>query len=424
MDVKQKDPCSCLNETAVRILLIAPYYSPDLGPSAPLFTMLAEELVKHGYEVIVVTTVPHYPTGQVKSSYRGKWVLRSTENGVRVIRIGLPSVKRSTLVLRLLHFLCYQLGATLAGIDLKYEVVIAANPALWVWLPFVHFVVLKHKPSIFSIHDVYPDVGISLGVFRNRFVTSFVARLERYCLDRCSAVRILSESFRPGLRNLGVCDSKMNLIYDWVDTDLIRPMPRDNEFARAYGLRDRFVILYAGNIGLSQSLENVLIAAEQLLEQPEIHFLFVGDGPGREGLMALADSKNLSNVQFVPFQPRNILPQVLASADVSLVVLRRGIGTGSLPSKTFSILASGRPIIASVDEQSETWCLIQNAQAGLCVEPENPAALVKAILTLKNHPTLGDRLGQNGRIWAERNHSPQAATIQFEELLNRVVALQ
>ncbi len=408
----------------MRILLIAPYYEPDLGPSAPLFTMLSEGLVKHGHEVIVVTTVPHYPTGQVNASYRGKWVWRSIENGVRVIRIGLPSVKRSRLALRLLHFLYYQLGAVFAGLNLRYDVVIAANPALWVWLPFVYFIVLKHKPSIFSIHDVYPDVGITLGLFRNKFIVTLVAGLERYCLKQCSAIRILSESFRPGLRNLGVSDSRMNLIYDWVDTDLIRPMTRDNEFALLNGLQGRFVVLYAGNMGLSQGLQNVLAAAKLLAEQPEILFLFVGDGPGREQLITLADSKELTNVQFLPFQPRSCLPEVLASADVSLVVLRKGIGTGSLPSKTFSILASGRPIIASVDEQSETWCLIEKAQAGLCIEPENPNALAQAILTLKNDRTLRDQLGQNGRNWAERNHSPQSATIQFEGLLNKVIALK
>jgi colanic acid biosynthesis glycosyl transferase WcaI len=406
----------------VRILLIAPYYAPDLGPSAPLFTMLSDELVKHGHHVMVVTTVPHYPTGQVSASYRGKWLWQSIENGVQVMRVGLPSVRRSNLAMRLVHFLCYQLGASLAGVSLRYDIVIVANPALWVWLPFAFFVVSKNKPSIFSIHDVYPDVGIALGLFHHKFIIAFVARLERYCLERCSAVRILSESFRPGLRNLGVPDSKMQLIYDWVDTGLIQPLARHNEFALQHDLRDDFVILYAGNIGLSQGLENVLCAAEQLAEQAEIHFLFVGDGPGREQLVSLANTKHLTNVQFLPFQPRSHLPEVLASADVSLVMLRRGIGAGSLPSKTFSILASGRPVIASVDEQSETWRLIQAAQAGLCVEPENPAALAQAILTLKNDRNLCERLGQNGRIWAVRNHSPQSAAMQFEELIHKVIA--
>jgi colanic acid biosynthesis glycosyl transferase WcaI len=213
----------------------------------------------------------------------------------------------------------------------------------------------------------------------------------------------------------------MALVYDWVDTELIRPLSRNNSFAQAYGLEDRFVVLYAGNIGLSQGLENVLTAAEQLTGQPDVPFLFVGDGPGREQLVSQAASRKLRNVQFVPFQSRSCLPEVLGSADVSLVILRKGVGTGSLPSKTFSILASGRSIIASIDQKSETWELIQEAQAGLCIEPDNPLELVKAIMTLKNDRCLRERLGQNGRIWAEGKHSPQSATLKFEALLNQAI---
>jgi colanic acid biosynthesis glycosyl transferase WcaI len=407
----------------MRILLISPYYAPDLGPSAPLFTMLSEGLVKQGHSVSVITTVPHYPSGKVSPSYRGKWIQRSTENQVVVNRVRLPSVNRSNFAFRLLQFFCYQVGAVEAEFKKKYDVVIVANPALWTWMPFAYYACLRHKPAVFSVHDIYPDVGVTLGVFRNKFIIAAVAFLERFCLNRSFIVRILSESFRPGLRNLGIPDDKMALVYDWVDTDLIRPLPRDNQFAQEYNLKDRFVVLYAGNIGLSQGLENLLTAAEQLGAQPDICFLFVGDGPGREQLITQANSRNLTNVQFIPFQPRSRLPEVLGSADVSIVILRRGVGIGSLPSKTFSILASGRPIIASVDEQSETWDLVQKAQAGLCIEPENPLALVKAILMLKNDQNLRERLGQNGRIWAEMRHSPNSATIQFEELLNKAINL-
>jgi colanic acid biosynthesis glycosyl transferase WcaI len=406
----------------MRVLMIAPHYAPDLGPSAPLFTMLCEGLVERGHEVTALTTVPHYPSGQVSSRYRGKWIRRSTENEVRVIRVWLPSVNRANFAMRLLQFLCYQVEAVSAGRGLEYDAVIVANPALWVWLPVVYFVSLKRKPALFSVHDVYPDVGVTLGVFHNKYVTAIVASLERYCLNHSRVVRILSESFRPGLRNLGVPDAKMALVYDWVDTDLIRPLPRDNQFAQEHDFVDRFIVLYAGNIGLSQGLENVLAAAKLLSDQHDIVFLFVGDGPEREHLVVQAEAQALRNVQFLPFQARDCLPQVLASADISLVTLRRGIGTGSLPSKTFSILASNRPIVASVDEQSETWNLVQKAEAGLCVEPENPAALVNAILALKADRELRERLGRNGRMWAERKHSPQSAAEQFEGLLNRVLS--
>jgi colanic acid biosynthesis glycosyl transferase WcaI len=209
----------------------------------------------------------------------------------------------------------------------------------------------------------------------------------------------------------------MTLVYDWVDTDLVRPMPHDNAFAQEHNLAGKFVVLYAGNLGLSQGLEHVFTAAEQLVDQHDLRFVFVGDGAGRERLMAQAEQRRLTNVQFLPFQPRDRLPEVLASADVSLAILRRGIGRGSLPSKIFSVMASGRPLITSVDEGSETWNLVKRAEAGLCVPPENPSELGKAILALKEDKDLRERLGHNGRIWAEQHHSPQSATEQFEKLL-------
>jgi colanic acid biosynthesis glycosyl transferase WcaI len=248
--------------------------------------------------------------------------------------------------------------------------------------------------------------------------------MERFCLNHATIIRIISDSFRPELRALGVPDEKMVLVYDWVDTDLVHPLPRENAFAREHDLVGQFVVLYAGNLGLSQGLEHVLTAAEMLVEHQEIRFVFIGDGANRERLVAEAEQRQLKNVKFIPFQPRPRLPEVLASADLSLVSLQRGIGLGSLPSKTYSILASGRPVIACIDQDSETWNLIKRADAGLCVPPENPAELVEAILTLKKDPELRDRFGRNGRSWAEQNHSPQSGAKRIEKIMREITSFQ
>jgi colanic acid biosynthesis glycosyl transferase WcaI len=407
----------------MNVLIMGANYEPDLGPSAPLFTMLSEGLVQRGHHVTVITMVPHYPSGRVSPAFRGKWIWRSSENGVEVIRIGLPSVKREHLAQRLLQFICYQLGATFAGIGQHYDVVIAASSALSVWLPFFGLGVLKHKPVVYSVYDVYPDVGIKLGIFKHKPVISAVTSLERSCLTNSTIVHIISDSFRPGLHALGVPDSKMVLIYPWVDTGLIVPLPKLNSFAQVINRDDQFVVEYAGNIGLSQGLENILTSAEILSDQKDIQFLFVGDGAGKEVLQSQSEQRQLKNVQFVPFQPREKLPEVLACADVSLVILRRGIGSDSLPSKTFSIMASGRPILISVDEESETYKLVKRADAGLCVQPEDPSKLAEAILVLKHDKALCERLGHNGRIWAEQHHSPQYAAEQFEQLLLTAISV-
>jgi len=333
-------------------------------------------------------------------------------------------VDRRDLVQRMIQFISYQVGATLAGWNHEYDVYLTTTAALQNWLPFVFLAVLRRRPAVYSVHDVYPDVGVKLGVFRHKPVIRLVASLEDFCLKHAARVRVLSKSFMPGLLTRGVPESKLCLIYDWIDTDIFRPLPRNNSFAFDHDLVDRFVVLYAGNIGFLQGLEHAVEAANLLKDHHDVCFVFVGDGSAREALVERADRLKLSNVKFLPYRPFERMPEVLATADVSLVTLRKGCGLGALPSKSFAILASGRPLLASIDEGSEAWNLVERAEAGLCIPPENPSHLAKAILTMKYDDDLRERLGRNGRIWAERYHSPQSAAEQFEELLLAAIAFK
>ena len=407
----------------MRILVITTYYKPDGGPAAPLFAMLCEGLARRGHKVTVLTSVPHYPSGRVLAEYRGYWKQQTKEEGVQVIRVALPSVERSGLAARMLQFIAYQVGTTLAGLDQHYDAVITHTPALEVWLPFAFFSVLRRKPAIYSVHDVYPDVGVKLGIFRNKAVIKLVASLEQFCLGHAARVRILSGSFTAAMRNRGIPESKLRLIYDWVETDAIKPLPRNNSFAVEHDLLNHFVVLYAGNIGFVQGLESVIEAARLLEGDQDIRFVFVGDGAVRESLAEKAEQLGLSNVQFIPYQPRERMPEIFATADVSLVTLRKGTGFGALPSKTFSILSSGRPVIASVDRGSDTWHLVERSQAGLCIQPESPVELKEAIQVLKQDKALRDEFGKNGREYVLKNHSPEYAAEAFEQLLLQVVRI-
>jgi colanic acid biosynthesis glycosyl transferase WcaI len=395
------------------------HYLPDGGPSAPLFGMLCEALVKRGHEVTVVAAVPHYPSGRVQEQYRGWRVRRSVEKGVRVVRIPVPSLNRSRMSQRLMQLLVYQIGSVLGAWKEPFDIGVYTSPTLSMLLPFAYHNVLRKKAAIYSIHDVYPQVGITLGIFRQPWVISLVSAMEKFCLRRSAYVRILSESFALPLKSLGVPDKKMVLIYDWVDINLIRPASKENRFSRKNGLAEKFVVQYAGNIGLSQGLGHVLEAAQELSPNQDILFLFVGDGAGRERLENDARKLKLTNVMFLPFQPRPRLPEVLASADLSLVTLKKGITTGSLPSKSFSILSSGRPIIASVDEDSDMARLVERSQAGVTVPPEEPHLLAEAILNLKGNPAACRQMGIRGREYVEKYHSPESAATFFEGLLQR-----
>jgi colanic acid biosynthesis glycosyl transferase WcaI len=405
----------------MHILLMTMHYHPDGGPSAPLFTMLSERLARRGHRVTVLTAVPHYPSGRVPAEYQGKLLLRSRENDVDVIRVRLPSVDRAKLPRRFLQFVAYQMGAGLAALSLNPDAVLAATPAIGVWLPFAVLVWLRRKPAIYSVHDVYPEIGIKLGIFHNAAVIGIVTWLEKFCLVGANRIRILSESFVPRIRELGVREDRLRLIYDWVDTDLIRPLPRNNEFSAAHGFDRSFVVLYAGNMGLTHGLETIINAANLLRDRPDVKFVFVGEGAGKERAVRQAEHLGLSNVLFLPYQSRARLPELLASADVSLVSLQEGFGGDSLPSKTFSILASGRPVIASVDPGSDTWNLVVRSGAGLCVPPGDPQALMDAVVRLANDKELRQACSVQGRDYAVTHHSPDSAALAFEELFADVV---
>ena len=401
----------------MRILLLTPYYAPDLGPSAALYTMLCEDLVKLGHQVSVICAVPHYPSGRVAVEFAGRWIEREQHAGVQVTRVRVPSVDRSRLGLRLLSFVCYQMLAAAAGCFQKCDVVIASNPAFEIALPLFLLGFLRARPVVYSVHELYPDVGAAAGIFHHRPVIRLVDGLERYCAQRAARVRVLSESYARALEARGIAPDKLIVIGDWLDTEFLQPLPRQNAFARRTGLEGCFVVLYAGNLGPTQGLEFVLEAAERLTAQTDIRFVLVGEGTAKAGLEDLAQSMGLANVTFLPFQPRELLPEVLATADVSLLSLRQGLGAGSVPSKLHSILGSGRPVIAAVDADSETARLVGEARCGRVTAPGDAAALFRAVLELHGNEEGRQHMGENGRQFVVRFHSRQRAAESFEDLL-------
>ncbi len=403
----------------MKILFVSPCYPPDLGPSAPMLAALAESLVSLGNQVTVLAAVPHFPSGLVPQKYRRRLWSWEYCNGVRIGRAWIPSGNRANLVHRSLTFVVYQILAALEGLRLEYDVAFIANPAIETGLPLILLGWMRRKPIIFGVWDVYPEVGVQMGLLHSQIVIRIIAFLEDICLHTAQCIQVLGESFVTALAHHKIKSGNITVIPPWLDIELIRPMPRKNLFSCEYGLDKKFVVLYAGNLGLSQGLDIILETARRLANEAEISFVLVGDGVAKEQLINQACG--LNNVRFLPLQPRERLPEVLASADLSLVVLKRGIGSSSLPSKTFPILSSARPVLACVDENSETWNLVERSKAGLCVLPENPEAIARAILSLKEDSARRELMGKNGRIWAEKHHSSQAAAKRFELLFSNVI---
>ena len=246
--------------------------------------------------------------------------------------------------------------------------------------------------------------------------------MECFVYAKAQTISVISEGFRRNLLTKGVPAEKIAVIPNFVDTEFIKLLPRCNDFSRSKNLDDRFVVLFAGNVGLSQGLDTVLAAAGQLVSQSDILFLIVGNGTAKPALEEHVKQKELVNVKFLPFQPHEVVPELYASADVCLVPLRKGITQESVPSKVYSIMAAARPLVASVDEGSDTWDLVHEANCGICVEPENPQALADAILKLYNVRTPATEMGAKGRVYVEENFTKEQIAQQYAALFERVVS--
>jgi colanic acid biosynthesis glycosyl transferase WcaI len=279
-------------------------------------------------------------------------------------------------------------------------------------------------PFVFNIQDVFPDVAVELGAITNPTVIRAASALERWTYRRADAVTVLSDDLRDNLvakirGTVPDAHDRVRVIPNFVDTVRITPAdPGAGGYRREFGLEGRRVVMYAGNVGLSQSLDLVLAAARKLADRTDVCFVINGGGSARDDLEAAA--AGLGNVRFVDYQPRERLPEVLAAGDVHVVPLRRGLARSSVPSKTYSILAAGRPVVASVDEGTEVARVVEEAGAGIAVPPDDPDAFTAAVAALVDDPARASAMGRAGRGFVERWVSPAAVAERYEALFQEL----
>lgn len=403
----------------MKVLLVTPYYSPDLGPSAPLLSMLCEDLTKLGNQLTIIAAVPHFPSGRVSASYRNKWIDRKYENGSKVIRLWVPGGDRSNLLHRTWVFFLFQVEASLCSLLIDSEKVIITNPCLETWLPFL-VALLKRKEILYCVWDVYPEIGIKTNVFRNKFVIDFIRVFENFCLKHAKKIHVFAQEAADQLVNhhyVGI-DKIFNLP-PWVDTQWLQPQVKKNTLC-GIDLVGKFVVLYAGNMGHSQGLTNVLEAAKILQKATNCLFIFLGEGTEKNALVAKAEKEHIENVHFLPYQPREFLPDMLSEADVCLISLRPEVSEESIPSKAFPIMAVGRPILSFTNPESSLWRLVETSQSGINVPGQRFEELADTIIELIDHKELLIKLGENARTFALTHLDRFHAAKVFEAQLSKM----
>ena len=414
----------------VHILLLTLVFSPDGVSTAELMTELALELRKLGYELTVLTTTPHYnlePEARQRQPLVKRWgslLYQSDFQAIPVYHASIP-VKGKRVGARLLDYMRFHMISTLAGLASlsgKYDLILAPSPPLTIGLSAWILSNLRHVPFIYNVQEIYPDVAVNLGVLRNRYLIRAMEWLELFVYAKAQCVVVISEWFRRRLLEKGVQDIKLQVIPNFVNTKFLRPGERQNPFSAQYNLGDRFVVLYAGNIGLTQGFETILMAAHQLeTSDPQICFVIIGDGARRDWLESQLSERNCANIILLPYQSKSSVPQIYATSDVCLVPLKRGTSQETFPSKIYSIMAAGRPVIVSSEANSELAWVVEHAECGWAVPPDDPDALASAIKNAYQRRSELQNMGLLGREYVIAHHSPQAVAQQYDRLIQTIV---
>lgn len=409
-----------MKERPLRVLLIVNHYPPDVNPSGRLMSQLAAGLRERGLSIDVLTTVPHYEGFRTDPAYRGRVAVRETASGDHILRVAVfASGNKQNMRHRLLNYLSFGAAATLAGLlwRRRYDIVLASSGSFFTGVSAWILRLVRRARFVYNVQDIYPDVPVRAGQLTNPAAIRGLEMIERFMYKRAAHVTVVSAEQRRILLEKGVPPGKLTVIPNFVDTEFIRPLPRANAFRSRHGLADKFVIVYAGNLGFAYEFDTLIETAARLRGIEDVVFVIVGDGVLREPVSRALAARGLANVLCLPFQPEADLPELRAAADVHVVPYRRGAAQTSMPSKLYEIMASERPAVVAAEAGTDAHQLVTDHACGLTVEPEHEAQLRSALLALYNDRALAMRLGVAGRKAAERMFTRDVAADRYAALL-------
>jgi colanic acid biosynthesis glycosyl transferase WcaI len=278
------------------------------------------------------------------------------------------------------------------------------------------------RPLVLNLQDILPDAAVHVGLITSQKLIQVFQKLEAFAYKNATKISVIADGFTQNLLEKKVAADKIVEIPNWVDVNFIKPLPQENnDFRHQYQLEDKFIVMYSGNIALTQPMEILINAAAKLQHIPDIAIVIVGKQEALTRLSEYCERKEIKNVVLCPFEPREKLPEMLAAANVGMVIQKSNVIAFNMPSKIQVLLASGRAIIGSVPETGTAARAIQESGGGIIVPPENATELAKAILELYSHPEQVEKLGKKGREYAEKYYSFDLALDSYEKLFASVI---
>jgi glycosyltransferase involved in cell wall biosynthesis len=406
----------------MHILILSQYYDPEPIPKP---VELAQELKLLGHEVSVVTGFPNYPSGQLYPGYKLRFMQKTRLSGINVTRTYEYPYHGKSALGRIINYVSFMISAPFSLFKNRhFDVIYVWHPPLTVGIAAWVISVFSRTPFVYDVQDIWPESVVISGLVNNELVIKIIACIEKFVYRKASSLFVVTKGAGENLIEKGVPEDKISVMPHWIDEKLFLSVDdvEIENLRQEYGFRNRFVVMFAGNLGTVQGLDTIISAAENITDDEKVLIVFVGGGSDESRLKDLVETKNLNGrVCFINRQPIDKIPEYLAAADVLLVHLKSSdLSDYVIPSKTIAYLAAGKPIIMAADGAAAE--LVEEINAGIIIEPENPSSLAEAIRELSSaDQKVLEKMGKNGRDHFLVNFSRSIVIPLYEKALVKVV---
>ncbi|PPR11102.1 MAG: D-inositol-3-phosphate glycosyltransferase [Alphaproteobacteria bacterium MarineAlpha11_Bin1] len=369
----------------MKILFLTENFPPETNAAATRVYERALYWIREGHSVTIITSAPNFPEGKLFVGYANRWRQCEDMGGIRVVRVKTYIAANKGVFWRTLDFISFMISAFIAGLfEKRPDVICSTSPQFFAAVSGWLLSVFRRRPFVFELGDLWPASIVAVGAMKRSLPLRLIEKLELYLYQNSAAVAALTYSFKRNLVSRGIKATKIQVVRNGVDVSRYSTRPRHAGLATEHDLTEKFVLGYVGTHGMAHALDRVIDAINLLKDDDEIRFLFAGAGAAREELVKQAEQLGLSNIVFLPMQPKDRMPDVWSLCDVALIHLKNDPTFAEvIPSKIFEAMAMGLPLLISAPEGEATE-IVALENAGIITPPEDPEALADAVLALRN----------------------------------------
>lgn len=406
-----------------KLLIYAHYFYPDVASTGQILAELAEGMID-AFDITVICVVPSY-SGVIEEKYKSKRIYIEDYKGIKLVRVRVPEFTKSNKISRIKNLLAYFFNSLIATAKIEKQdyIYTISQPPILGGVLGVLGKWIKGGKLIYNIQDFNPEQTIAVGYAKNKLLLNTVMAVDKFSCKNSDKVIVVGRDMQETLKNRFNNKKVPSNVFinNWINEKEIYPLdqnhPKIIDFKEKYNLKDKFIIMYSGNIGLYYDLENIIKVIGEFKDREDVVFAFIGDGTVKSKIEEYVTNNNLNNVTFIPYQDKADLIYSLNAADIHWVVNAKGIKGVSVPSKLYGVMAAGKPVLGVLDEGSEARLIVEECNCGVCIEPGNYIEISRNIEYILNNKELIKSLGRNGRKYLEVNLTKDVSINKYKDTI-------